>query len=77
MKEYSHVSPITTKGWKWVFKDGERKLIEPKDLDEFLKEGWVLGSHKKSTKGMHGFNNGKINIFANECPEGFKEGWIQ
>ena len=77
MKEYSHVSPITTKGWKWVFKDGERKLIEPKDLDEYLKDGWVLGSNSSPIKGKKGFNNGKINIFANECPEGFKEGWIQ
>jgi len=77
MKEYSHVSPITTKGWKWVFKEGERKLIEPKDLDEYLKDGWVLGSHKKSTKGMHRFNNGKIGIFAEECPEGFVPGLLK
>lgn len=29
------------------------------------------------TKGKKHYTNGVINVFAYECPEGFREGWIK
>lgn len=76
-KEYDSGKQLpNTKGFKWIHKGTKRLLINPKDLEEYFKQGWTLGSNSNPIKGKKGFNNGKINIFAKECPEGFKEGWI-
>ena len=77
MKEYDSGKQLpNTKGFKWVHNGTKRILVDPKDLEKYLKQGWVLGSNSSTIKGRKKFNDGKINIFAKECPEGFKEGWI-
>ena len=32
---------------------------------------------REAKKGMRWYNNGKINIMAKECPEGFTPGWLR
>lgn len=39
----------TTKGKKWVYKDGVRKNVSKDELDEYLANGWELGSKNSST----------------------------
>ena len=40
--------------------------------DDEIPEGWVRGTLIKDR--YHWYNDGKVNVFATECPEGFKRG---
>ena len=74
----------STLNTKWMHKDGIRKAVNINDVDDFLKDGWVLGSASKTCKGQHWvtkskgtnhwYTNGKITVVAKECPEGFWPG---
>lgn len=51
MKEYNHAQKekYTTKGWKWIFKEGEKSLLlKPSEVEKYLKKGWKLGSNRKT-----------------------------
>lgn len=54
MLEYNHsqVGEFSTKGWKWIHKDGEvTKLIKPSEVDYYLNKGWILGSNRQPMLG--------------------------
>lgn len=77
MKAYDRGKSLPkTKGFRWIHNGTKRLLVDPKDLEKYLKEGWSLGSNLRPVKGKRRFNNGKVNVFTKECPEGFKEGWV-
>ena len=76
----------STLNTKWIHKDNIRKCVKIEDLDNFLNNGWEIGSGVKTTggpkgtphkkQGMHWYTNGKESIQAIECPIGFKPGRI-
>ena len=72
-----------TSGMIWIMKDGVRKNVKKEDADSFIQEGWVIGrdfkpalgaKHPHKKQGMHWYTDGKVNIQAVICPEGFKPG---
>lgn len=79
-----NTSGLSTLGTKWMNKDGIRKPVPLKEVDNYLKEGWSLGSASTTCKGKHWttkskglkhwYTNGIENIQAIECPEGFRPG---
>ena len=82
MKKANHTS-YSTKNTKWMTSpDGIAKAIDTCEVDNKLKEGWTLGHkrwvfskgqpHKK--QGFHWYNNGKDNMLALQCPEGWTPG---
>ena len=32
-----------TKGFKWMNKDGKRKMVPPQEVEAYLSEGWGFG----------------------------------
>lgn len=70
---------------KWIHKGEIRKCIEVENLQEFLDDGWILGSgsstnkgqHWTWSKGYHWWNNGEIEMQAVECPDGFTKGRLR
>ena len=64
--------------------EGEKNPFYGKHLSEEHKKklseinkGNTYAKGNKSTTGMHWYNNGKINIMAKECPEGFVPGILR
>lgn len=51
-----------------------KEFWDTKDGDTMRKRLSELNKDKKHTQGMHWYNNGKENIVAYECPEGFVKG---
>lgn len=59
MKQQNHAQKgeYTTKGWKWVHKEGVSKLINPKELEFYIKEGWLEGSNRQPMLGKKNPHN--------------------
>lgn len=54
MKEFnhSHTGESSTKGWKWVHKKGEESLlVKPCEVEDYLKNGWSLGTNRQPMLG--------------------------
>lgn len=57
----------------------KNKLIYPKELDQYLKDGWKIGETHSSTKGKIVINNGITDrfIYEEELDQYLKDGWIK
>lgn len=84
-KENSKRISEITKGTKCINNGKENKLVKLEKLDDYLKNGWVLGrlnvgklkNYQTINKGKICINNGKINkyIFPEELEEYLNNGW--
>lgn len=72
-------SKFTTKDTTWVNNGVDTKLINIKDLDEYLNEGWVRGTLNHSTIGRIKINNGIVEklIDPNDLQKYLNEGWVK
>lgn len=68
----------STLNTKWMHKGEIRKCINVDKVEEYLKQGWILGSGVKNTggpkgtphkkQGLHWWTNGKTNVCSVNCP---------
>ena len=81
---YEH-SRLHMKG-KHLSEETRKKMSEANKGKQAGENNPMYGKHhseetkkkmREAHKGKHWFNNGKINIRAKECPEGFVPGWLR
>ena len=68
----------STLNTKWMHKGETRKCVNADKVEEYLKQGWILGSGVKNTggpkgtphkkQGLHWWTNGKANVCSVNCP---------
>jgi len=65
----------------WIFNNGEKKMINPAELDVFLQAGWVKGLPKSPTKDKIWIFNTTSKEYSlcsiQELPAKLNEGWIR
>ena len=65
---------LTTSEHNILHHKGKQHALGCKRSEETKKKMREVHKGNTNTKGMHWFNNGKINTMAKECPEGFTPG---
>ena len=69
---------LKANGDGWYSKDSRKKALEnsynSRKATGFKRKESFKAKLSKSNTGRHWYNNGKINVFAYKCPEGFVKG---
>lgn len=81
-----NISKQPAEGKKYLYKDDDQILVYPNEVDSYIKMGYKLGKHPRSSikgrktcaknKGFRWLTNGVDNIFTNKVDEYESKGYI-
>ena len=66
-KEYYKTDAFKERMQKW------KQIMQSKSEEEMK----IINAKKNVSKGKHWYNNGEVELYANECPDGFQKGRLK